>query len=132
MTKQLSKFASKGAFMALVNLGLIKQSASVTSTLIPKMSNPTGAQKYMSMLDGLHTPQAQHSLASRVNTSNPALMHASLLGAPSPTESLASRQFRTQMIDEALPYMQSNPAMRNELIAGSDTILPPRAMRRAM
>ena len=98
----------------------------MTSTLIPKMSNPAGAQKYMGMLDSLRAPSSRGSLAQRMNTTNPATMHASLLGAPNAGESLASRQFRTQMIDEALPHLQSAPNMRNELIAGSDTLPPPR------
>lgn len=91
-----------GQHRALIDLGLYKSAASMTSTIIPKALGSSGIGHYADKLKPLkfqRTRTAWPGLA----TDTPALMYATAMGPVSKKTSPSGLAFRSAILDEALP-----------------------------
>lgn len=92
----------KGAYAALNVLGLMKEAASVTSTLLPKLADPDGVGLHLAKLKQLSSGAARNTLPSNIETATPALTYLSWLGN-TPSKTLESDFTRKILQRQASP-----------------------------
>lgn len=75
-------FREQGALHALMRLGFYKHAASVTSTILPRMSMPQGLRMHDLQLSKLKKNLPHNNLPANVNTSTPGHVYLSMMGKP--------------------------------------------------